>query len=947
MKKFAYLITIFLSFLIIQSHAQNASAQSLETDNVLPNDAQVDTFTYSPPSPWTPINKHNDRGYLTVGSGEFKQYDLVLTYESSNPSIVLKIEHATICGDKTRPDHYTGVDSPSADFSLPDLTTSFVFGNKFNESLNVAKIETIGRDCVNKDRNVTITNLEELPNSPGRYGGWVFIKLNYEGAISAQNSFRILAPNDNSAIVGYSSPIVNTLRRKHGTALAANGIRPELGISLTNTDAPRYSYTNFEIGLSMPCEADEDEARKNITVEFFDLDDAAGLGETNPSGSYWQGTTYFPSIEFVVLEKAPGGTWKNKLDNEGKVINRDLKGGRNATLRVDLGGFKLNYEYRFQVKKIYRANAIQFAISDNANINTGISQPICNNKPIGFIDSCELLSDGRTTVIKGWGYDNDAKNDDGLPRVKLKISGKQDMTVNTDKQYYPGRIEAWMGNVYGTDVLDNKYGWEVRYTDLDPEGTYRISGTVIDTGSGSGPKLNKDLRINGWNPEFNEDKNIYYPLNDPQIPEKCLPENDAAVSCTVFVEGNEIGVDTDINVRFRHGRNSPVNSLSVRNITLNSISGMSTSGSIAPSLPFNLPKNTTQEFTRTIKFNDPKTYGIVATVAYNDGDNKTRDCPVSHTVYIKPYLKVYGGDVWSGGRFPGSSTSGLGSIYAHANANGANSTGAASQLGVMALLNIRGFYSSSLRTSLFTATAPKGTTFANTGNSTFGGSFGAGSSLNIIDYYQDTRDTSLGSSNLPVSVPAGQGKVQYVLPANSNIGARTIGRGSQAATYVNGDVFISGNIAYDESGRTLTTDVPFFALIVRGDIYIGGNVTRLDGMYVAQSYTSGGNELGGRIYTCSAGLRSRYSSAGSAIANNCGNKLTVNGSFTAKQVKFLRHIQTLSLAPTRETRQSNGAGEVFNFSPELYIAPSPLRNGDSNSGETIKYDAIFSLPPVF
>jgi hypothetical protein len=170
--------------------------------------------------------------------------------------------------------------------------------------------------------------------------------------------------------------------------------------------------------------------------------------------------------------------------------------------------------------------------------------------------------------------------------------------------------------------------------------------------------------------------------------------------------------------------------------------------------------------------------------------------------------------------------------------------------------------------------------------------------------------------------------------------------------YVNGNIFIDRNILYDTAARTTTNDIPFFALIVKGNIYIGPGVSRLDGLYIAQP-TAPDTPTNGRIYTCAPSAGSYYTIA--TVYDNCQRQLVVNGALIAQQVKFMRTIFSLNQGGAREapTDFANGTGtkaaEVINYTPEMYLAPSPLINPNASSAASgiQPYDAIFSLPPVF
>ncbi len=171
--------------------------------------------------------------------------------------------------------------------------------------------------------------------------------------------------------------------------------------------------------------------------------------------------------------------------------------------------------------------------------------------------------------------------------------------------------------------------------------------------------------------------------------------------------------------------------------------------------------------------------------------------------------------------------------------------------------------------------------------------------------------------------------------AAATIGARTIS--SAVAEYRNGDVLINGNINFPAA----MTDgsVPSYYLAVKGNIYIDRSVSNISGVFIAEDDGSGTK---GRIYTCTNG-NSLYDAT--ALYSQCKNSsLTVNGSFIAKQVKFQRTINSLKDGAPNEPVSSSRAAEIFNFSPETYIAkPDPsLATGSTK----VRYDYITSLPPI-
>lgn len=324
------------------------------------------------------------------------------------------------------------------------------------------------------------------------------------------------------------------------------------------------------------------------------------------------------------------------------------------------------------------------------------------------------------------------------------------------------------------------------------------------------------------------------------------------------------------------------------------------------------------------------------------------------TVVDEPYLTFYGNDVSTGSTFnppSGSCTpksagstppSQIQTYYSPV-----KEAGAGVQFAAMALDAINQFSSASFQ-SISTG-SENGLSFANTVNLPYGGKFNAATHC-IPNYF--------GINPTPV-----QTGPYWVNPGGSALsdGApKSIGPGPQAPIYVDGDAIITNDIIFANSGGYVSlANIPTFYLIVRGNIYIGPHVHRLDGVFVAQPGKIGpAHDVtvddplnGGRIYTCAKTdgtlfpASALYSGTG---LNDCSQQLVVNGVFVAQQVRFLRTAHSLrNAAPgvgeygNPPISYGNGA-EVFNFSPELYLAPSPLGGGATG----VKYDYIASLPPV-
>lgn len=295
----------------------------------------------------------------------------------------------------------------------------------------------------------------------------------------------------------------------------------------------------------------------------------------------------------------------------------------------------------------------------------------------------------------------------------------------------------------------------------------------------------------------------------------------------------------------------------------------------------------------------------------------------------KKYMRIYGNDVSAGGGFgeiceasdPAASIKG----YTASQAVGPDTAwlGASSQFGAFALGTINEFFTANMRGPTGATNLPRpplDLTFGNTKNGTSkvnvneGGSSG---SINCITDYFSLRD-----------------QVQ----AGNQIGTTVVPRGVARALYYDNDVYISGSgISFADEGSwgPQVNSIPSFYLVVRGNIYIDPSVTRLDGVYIAQPRDDGTK---GEIITCSNIVGVTPGLGG------CDNKLTINGAFIARQVRFKRTAGNLAAAGSNEPSTSGQIAEVFNFSPEVYL--SPLHPSLRRSQPMTKYDYITSLPPV-
>jgi hypothetical protein len=318
-----------------------------------------------------------------------------------------------------------------------------------------------------------------------------------------------------------------------------------------------------------------------------------------------------------------------------------------------------------------------------------------------------------------------------------------------------------------------------------------------------------------------------------------------------------------------------------------------------------------------------------------DNPYKTCSAPVSNT----PYSRFYGNDVLAGAQFPGGSCNGA-SIAGYRN----GAAGSGSQFAAMSIGQIQNFASAFLRGSA--PVPPKGLSFANTGGGD-GGNFKSSCVETLPDYWTTDQPSNATSTTLgAITSPATAGNYPYMAPGGQ-LNSLNLPDGASVVIFVDGDVTINGNITYNNAGNpgswswdstNRVSNIPSFYIIAKGDINIAPTVSRLDGVYIAQ----GAKRTGGTIRTCSPSTIIDPTT----LYNDCNFQLTVNGAFMAKDVRLNRTYKSLRDGGANESPfgGTQNAGEIFNFSPELYLN-NPAIN--ATSGLSLdKYDFITSLSPV-
>ncbi len=334
-------------------------------------------------------------------------------------------------------------------------------------------------------------------------------------------------------------------------------------------------------------------------------------------------------------------------------------------------------------------------------------------------------------------------------------------------------------------------------------------------------------------------------------------------------------------------------------------------------------------------------------------------CSASIEVSIYPAVKTFSGDTVAGMGFAKSdgtcAAAGSSSIKAYI---ASSTAGSGSQLGAFAPGGISGFLSSVKQSNA--APKPNGLTFGGTPvsgglalNQTMGGGYNVTGCME--NYFQtkqfnvDTNKTSVIGNDFNIN-RAEAGK-QYIKNGDLTINGGDLS-GKNVSVFVDGDVFLSGNITIPSSGFN-PANPPVFRLYVKGNIYVSKDVTELNGVFVAQPKDDGNK---GEIYTCASGLGTSvsYGPDWSTYVSQCQNQLKVYGSFTAKKVILNRiksngtvdGVVNLPSVPISENYNSTEASEVFIWVPYLYLPSANTSEHPTTGPSSDDYKFIGTLPPI-
>ncbi|MCA9328535.1 hypothetical protein KC959_02090, partial [Candidatus Saccharibacteria bacterium] len=443
---------------------------------------------------------------------------------------------------------------------------------------------------------------------------------------------------------------------------------------------------------------------------------------------------------------------------------------------------------------------------------------------------------------------------------------------------------------------------------------------------------------------------------DPLVT-SCLPDVTYQVPiCTISSKNVTVGIPFTISVSIQNPNTFAAVTINNGSPDFSMSNGQSgeadpTGGWTGPG--YNLTGGSTVSFTSvpppTLVIGTIGVYTVDWSFTTSAGD-AGGDCgPVGATksaviAFDEPYTRFYGNDVVAGGSFKVADVCSPSAFAANISAFGAYNSGtqnhssyigAAAELAVFATGTNHGVLPGSQVTS---RTALGELAFANsvagapvTASTTdFGGAFDEQLCVSEVPAASGTDLTSAS----PVTLDAlTSGTYQATGPLA--IDASSIANGNRPIVIVNGDLVINGDITYSGAGSwSAIEQIPLVRLYANNIYVIGGSDRVLDGMYVARD----------GFYTCSNGTAAYdFATSTAAYLAACRNKLTVNGAVIAKRIYPHRAVGNLGAGTVAEGAGSGNVAEVFNFSPELYLAL--IAEGRSNVNG--KFDAILSLPPAF
>lgn len=633
----------------------------------------------------------------------------------------------------------------------------------------------------------------------------------------------------------------------------------------------------FRLGFSLPCDYES----ATVPIRWYDAD--------------WGTIQGNDTFEMRVIEYLNGN-----VRVAAEVKGADL-GGNGAERSVPIDVVR-NATYEIQWNYVHRSNGIQIYVPFDST-NTGLQ---CEPPPVSCkvgsrvaalgprqyvsnlsIDTgnlvefySDLTTDGTTTTNIAWNFGGAAANRSfAVPPTNIFDAATENVTFNTSGNFIV-RVT-------------------ISYTGGGTSGTYTCS---MNVNVAAPPILNWEIVFTGTSADGTPDR--VQPGQFWRISYSKLRNNGAGGSY-----GGGGPTDGQVNIVYTFTGawgSTPIPNISGLNIDAGSEYAVTTPVDIR--IP-NVGAGERLCVRQTIQ--NPT--GITGDGP--DSGPNLEGAEVCTVVVKRPYLQAFGADVMAGCNAGGGTINAY-RKYSYPSFGVQNDAGSGSgaQFGVLAQSSISGFVS-----SLFGG-GKKKLTFANNSTEEYGGKFGANTCTG--DYFADEpAATAVGGINYVV--PNGE---SIKKSGNVRINSGVLTNGTHAELYVTGNAYIGSNIKFSETWNSFK-DIPSFKLVVDGDIYIGKNVSQIDGFYIAT----------GTIYTCAESLNNAVLDTN--IYARCNRQLTINGSFIANKVKFMRSYGWTKNANNNGSR----AAEVFRYNPSLYMvdwdAPSA-----SQSAQT--YDSVFTLPPI-
>jgi hypothetical protein len=581
-------------------------------------------------------------------------------------------------------------------------------------------------------------------------------------------------------------------------------------------------------------------------------------------------------------------------ENGSRILTHRPVGGDNTYESL---GFTVRPDrnYRWRWLNVDSANGIQFWMPfDDINANPGFNCPPSDTPAIGdFGASCVVGSPG-TIRLRSWAYDPDRSARSVQVEFWLGPKGSPGSTRINNRTYVADQAPpADPLNVPPPYPGGNHY-FTINQSGFDPARIYTIHVYIV-TGydSAGGPRT--------------------YNLETSGSPRTVGPCNGSAptLDCSVSPNRIEVGVPQVLNISVSYA--SPTGSepplVGPMRVQIAGLGIAYNQTYISTSTPTSLTHTTASLVSNAAG-------QIPITVTLN-GVLVTPAC--SLTSITKPYIKAYGGDVLAGitacPDWGADTTSG---IYGFLNTP---DRGSSAQLGVLATGNIDDIGSAMSRG---VAPLPAEGLYIGNDGTNFGQFGGPRCPTDYAGY------AASGAVDLP-AMPANigtleSGRYRYTGSYPAVI-AGNISPGKKIYIYAAGSISVNG-ITY-VGLATSQADIPFFRITTSGNINIDSGIAQIDGHYVAQGATA-------TIDTC-GGL------SATDLFANCNSQLRINGSLTAKAIKWRRSNGTLNNATAGELIGSPNFSEAVYFTPEMYIF-EPIPAGSATS--SIKTDSIISLPPI-